>query len=451
MSEPAVAIRNISKRYQLGTIGRHTLVEEVAYWWHCLRGRDPARHMGKIADGTRVQMNPTGDQKSEAFWALRDVSFDVQPGEVVGVIGRNGAGKSTLLKILSRITSPTSGEVEVQGRIGSLLEVGTGFHPELTGRENVYMNGTILGMKKAEIAAKFDEIVAFAEMDQFIDTPVKRYSSGMYVRLAFSVAAHLEPDILLVDEVLAVGDMEFQKKCLGKMQEVSEGGRTILFVSHNMAAISRLCSKAALLDKGQLVRFGLVDDVLAHYMSKSLGASSRREWLLGEAPGYNGFLLLSIRAVGAGGCLAGSFVVTEKLGIEMTYSTKREGMKFRCLISLSTQGTCAFSAVEPEERMHEQAGVYKTIVWIPAHLLAEGEYLVGLFVFASRGGKVSYIRMPDAIAFQVTDPIDGSTARGNMAEPLAGVVRPKLEWSKAYLGVDTLEAGPVPRTPNGGA
>jgi len=265
MSEPALSVRNLSKRYQLGVINRHTLVEEVQYWWHRFRGRNPQDHLGTIHRSADAQPVAGDREERQDFWALREVSFEVSPGEVVGLIGRNGAGKSTLLKLLTRITEPTSGEAVINGRVGSLLEVGTGFHPELTGRENIYMNGTILGMKTREISAKFDEIVAFSELEQFIDTPVKRYSSGMYVRLAFAVAAHLEPEILLVDEVLAVGDAAFQKKCLGKMGDVSREGRTILFVSHNMKAIQTLCRRGILLDQGRLVFEGSAGEAIGRY------------------------------------------------------------------------------------------------------------------------------------------------------------------------------------------
>jgi lipopolysaccharide transport system ATP-binding protein len=271
MSEPAISVRNLSKCYQLGTIGRHTLVDECQYWWHKLRGRDPREHFSKIGHTATEARKVEAEQRgADQFWALKDVSFDVKPGEVIGIIGRNGAGKSTLLKILTRITEPTAGEVLINGRVASLLEVGTGFHPDLTGRENVYMNGTILGMKKREIVAKFDEIVAFSELEKFIDTPVKRYSSGMYVRLAFAVAAHLEPEILLVDEVLAVGDISFQNKCLGKMSTVAESGRTILFVSHNMGAVRNLCSKSVWLHNGSLRMVGNTESVIAGYGEASL-------------------------------------------------------------------------------------------------------------------------------------------------------------------------------------
>lgn len=252
-----IQVENLSKHYRLGTIGGATLREDLGRWWARVCGKpDPWARLDEVA---RVQ------DFSEGFWALRDISFEVREGEVLGVIGRNGAGKSTLLKILSRITSPTSGRALIRGRVGSLLEVGTGFHPELTGRENIYLNGAILGMTRIEIARKLDEIIEFAEMAKFIDTPVKRYSSGMTVRLAFAVAAHLEPEILIVDEVLAVGDAEFQKKCLGKMKDVAGDGRTILFVSHNMHAISDLCTRGILLSAGMLDFSGAVMEAVNRY------------------------------------------------------------------------------------------------------------------------------------------------------------------------------------------
>lgn len=258
-----ISVENVSKSYRLGSIGGATLKEDFARWWAKRRGKpDPLLKVGD-EHGARLM--------GEEFWALRDVSFQVQQGEVLGVIGRNGAGKSTLLKILSQVTSPTSGEIKIKGRIASLLEVGTGFHPELTGRENVFLNGAILGMTKAEIRKKFDEIVAFSGIEEFIDTPVKRYSSGMYVRLAFAVAAHLEPEILIVDEVLAVGDAEFQKKCMGKMQDVAQGEkRTVLFVSHNVSAVRQLCTRGILLQNGTLTLDASINQTLESYLSDSL-------------------------------------------------------------------------------------------------------------------------------------------------------------------------------------
>ncbi len=252
-----ISVENLSKTYRLGQIGTGTFTHDLAVWWAKMRGQpNPLLKIGEADHGNR---------DGEELWALRDVSFTVQQGEVLGIIGRNGAGKSTLLKILSRVTAPTSGKIKVKGRIASLLEVGTGFHPELTGRENIYLNGAILGMTRQEVARKFDEIVDFAEVEKFIDTPVKRYSSGMYVRLAFAVAAHLEPEILVIDEVLAVGDAVFQKKCLGKMGDVAKAGRTVLFVSHNMFAIKNLCGNGILVQNGRVNHIGEINDVIQSY------------------------------------------------------------------------------------------------------------------------------------------------------------------------------------------
>ena len=268
MSDTVIKVESLGKRYRIGANGagtdglRHVIHDFFAA---------PARTLRRNGHASTQDSGlSTQHSNAEEFWALKDVSFEVKRGEVVGIIGRNGAGKSTLLKILSRITEPTTGRLGIKGRVASLLEVGTGFHPELTGRENIYLNGAILGMSREEIKRKFDEIVAFAEIEKFIDTPVKRYSSGMYVRLAFAVAAHLEPEILIVDEVLSVGDLQFQKKCLGKMDEVARGGRTVLFVSHNMGAISRLCNKGMLLSAGRLVAIGKTHDVIDAYLQDSV-------------------------------------------------------------------------------------------------------------------------------------------------------------------------------------
>ena len=271
MSKNVISVENLSKSYRLGVIGTGTFSNDLKVWWARMRGKpNPLLKIGQEDHGNRV---------GEELWALKDVSFQVEQGEVLGIIGRNGAGKSTLLKILSRVTAPTSGTVKVKGRIASLLEVGTGFHPELTGRENIYLNGAILGMTKAEVNRRFDEIVEFAEIAKFIDTPVKRYSSGMYVRLAFAVAAHLESEILLVDEVLAVGDAEFQKKCLGKMGDVaSQEGRTVLFVSHNMSSIERLCSKIIWLGDGKILRQGLPANIINQYLNSSSPIENLEKW-----------------------------------------------------------------------------------------------------------------------------------------------------------------------------
>jgi lipopolysaccharide transport system ATP-binding protein len=263
MSDIVLKIENVSKQYRLGEVGTGTISHDLNRWWHKVRGKeDPFLKIGETNDRTQK-----GD--SEYAWALRDINFEVKQGEILGIIGKNGAGKSTLLKILSKVTGPTQGSIKSRGRIASLLEVGTGFHPELTGRENVYLNGAIMGMTKREVSAKLDEIVDFAGVERYLDTPVKRYSSGMMVRLGFSVAAHLEPEILIIDEVLAVGDADFQKKCIGKIGDVAQGGRTVLFVSHNMASITNLCSRAILLSNGRLVEDGSVESVMNSYISKS--------------------------------------------------------------------------------------------------------------------------------------------------------------------------------------
>jgi lipopolysaccharide transport system ATP-binding protein len=263
MSDIVLKIEDVSKQYRLGEVGTGTISHDLNRWWHKVRGKeDPFLIIGETNDRTQK-----GD--SEYAWALRDINFEVKQGEILGIIGKNGAGKSTLLKILSKVTGPTQGSIKSRGRIASLLEVGTGFHPELTGRENVYLNGAIMGMTKREVSAKLDEIVDFAGVERYLDTPVKRYSSGMMVRLGFSVAAHLEPEILIIDEVLAVGDADFQKKCIGKIGDVAQGGRTVLFVSHNMASITNLCSRAILLNNGRLVEDGSVESVMNSYISKS--------------------------------------------------------------------------------------------------------------------------------------------------------------------------------------
>lgn len=267
MNNPVISVENLSKQYDLGVVGTGSLIRDFERWWAKTRNKpDPYAIIGRETDHQK---------RGESILALDDVSFTVQQGEALGIIGRNGAGKSTLLKILSRVTAPTSGKVKVKGRIGSLLEVGTGFHPELTGRENVYLNGAILGMKKEEVARKFDEIVAFSGVEKFIDTPVKRYSSGMYVRLAFAVAAHLDPEILIVDEVLAVGDAEFQKKCLGKMGDVAGEGRTVLFVSHNMGSISELCEKTILLSDGKISEIGPSSLIIEKYLESNISYEKR--------------------------------------------------------------------------------------------------------------------------------------------------------------------------------
>jgi lipopolysaccharide transport system ATP-binding protein len=308
-----VSVENLSKAYRLGQIGTGTLTEDLQVWW--------AKARGKPNPLLKIGQKDHGNRDGETIWALKDVSFEVTQGEVLGIIGRNGAGKSTLLKVLTGVTAPTSGQIRAKGRVASLLEVGTGFHPDLTGRENIYLNGAILGMKKAEIVRKFDEIVAFSEVEQFIDTPVKRYSSGMYVRLAFAVAAHLDPEILLVDEVLAVGDAEFQRKCLGKMGEVAKGGRTVLFVSHNLTAVRGLCERAALIQGGRLVRTGVTADVIGGYLEET--QRGPKGAALGDRRDRQGSGLVRVTGIRVGTRMkpaSGIWVTGEDAVVELNYT-----------------------------------------------------------------------------------------------------------------------------------
>jgi lipopolysaccharide transport system ATP-binding protein len=327
MSDIAIHIEHLSKQYRLGVISGRRLVDDVNRWWAKLRSRpDPLSRIGPRAKGNGASQNGNA---SDTVWALKDVSLEVKQGEVLGIIGRNGAGKSTLLKILSRVTAPTRGEVRVKGRIASLLEVGTGFHPELTGRENIFLNGAILGMTKAEIRGKFDEIVDFSGVEKFIDTPVKRYSSGMYVRLAFAVAAHLDPEILVVDEVLAVGDAAFQKKCMGKMGEVAKGGRTVLFVSHNMGAVSALTQRCLYLESGQLVALGDSNKMVELYLNRSLQVQADQgNDLAFYRRAHNPDSPVMIVGIGLNGCRRDSNVLPDiELGATLTVSVQLNVIK----------------------------------------------------------------------------------------------------------------------------
>lgn len=375
-----------------------------------------------------------GPRPGEEFWALRDVSFEVPRGSVVGVIGRNGAGKSTLLKILSRITSPTLGRAELHGRVGSLLEVGTGFHQELTGRENVLLSGAILGMKRAEILRKFDEILAFADIDQFIDTPVKRYSSGMKVRLGFAVAAFLEPEILLIDEVLAVGDAEFQKKCLGKMSEIGQGGRTIVFVSHSMPAILRLCDRAILLDHGRVVVNGPTHEVVRRYLESGPGRTSSREWTdPASAPGDDVARLKSVRVVPEGGGPAEEIDIRRPIDIEVEYWTDAPG-DLRPSVNLhfyNDEGVCLFINNDWNDRewwaSSRKPGLVRAVCHIPGNFLAEGRVVVTAVV-STYNPTMVHAQETDAIAFVVVDRSEGDGTRGEFANDYPGVVRPLLDW-----------------------
>jgi lipopolysaccharide transport system ATP-binding protein len=376
------------------------------------------------------------DNISNVIWALRDVSFQVEEGEVVGIIGANGAGKSTLLKILSRITEPTQGFAAIKGKISSLLEIGTGFHQELTGRENIYLNGTILGMTKKDIDAKFDTIVDFSGVEKYIDTPVKRYSSGMGVRLAFSVAAHLEPDILLIDEVLAVGDFDFQKKCLNKMQDVGQQGRTVLFVSHNMAAITRLCSRAILLENGQIKADGPSSEVVAKYMTSGTGLASERKWnSISKAPGGEIARLCSISVKDENDQVLQYFDIRKPITIEMEYDVLQSGYKLLPHhILFNEEGTRIFETVDTDpdwKGRKRPAGRYVCSATIPGNMLQEGILYVqsGLLTLEP---QIWQFDEKDVVSFQVVDSLDGTTARGEWSGVLPGAVRPLLKWTNVY-------------------
>jgi lipopolysaccharide transport system ATP-binding protein len=317
--QPIIRVENLSKQYRLGTIGTGTLSNDLKRWWYRVRGlEDPFLKIGESNDRAHK-----GD--SDYVWALKDINFEVMPGEVLGIIGKNGAGKSTLLKILSKVTGPTTGRIDFNGRIGSLLEVGTGFHPELTGRENIFLNGAILGMTKAEIRSKLDEIIAFAGVERYIDTPVKRYSSGMTVRLGFAVAAHLEPEILVVDEVLAVGDAEFQKKAIGKMQDVSRNeGRTVLFVSHNMTAVKNLCTKGIILKNGIVNFEGSIDQTIDNYLGEQILRSSLELNQISDRSGNGILKFTSIDLFDKKGLSRNTFEVGEEVLIKIGFTTSEE-------------------------------------------------------------------------------------------------------------------------------
>lgn len=427
MSDVVIRVENVSKRYRLGAIGSWTLREDIHRTWARVFGKpDPVAKVVHSSNGNS-QSSASNPLASKNIWALRDISFEVRQGEVVGIIGRNGAGKSTLLKILSRITAPTGGVVKVKGRIASLLEVGTGFHPELTGRENIYLNGTILGMRKGEIGAKFDEIVAFAEIEKFIDTPVKRYSSGMYVRLAFAVAAHLEPEILLVDEVLAVGDVAFQKKCLGKIGDVAKQGRTVLFVSHNMGAITQLCERAILIAGGVKSYDGLSAQAVSLYLESGHTIESRIEYDVdGSLPMQ--FTAFSIEST-AGSCLKQIKIAEPfEIGIEYRVAEWKSGA-YIALDIFNEAGIRVLWSSDVSNPDHllipRSPGNYSARATVPGNVLAPGKYFCS-FSFYTPGihGAVDY--RENAISFEI---IDNDSLLSRFGIPPPAVTSIPLGWT----------------------
>lgn len=406
-----IKVENLSKYYRLGVIGGGTLREDFGRWWAMKRGRpDPLLKIGQENHGNR---------EGGEIWALRDVNFEVREGEILGIIGQNGAGKSTLLKILSRITAPTAGRANIKGRVASLLEVGTGFHPQLTGRENIFLNGTILGMSRKEISSKLEEIVEFAEMSKFMDTPVKRYSSGMTVRLAFAVAAHLEPEILIVDEVLAVGDAQFQKKCLGKMSDVASEGRTIMFVSHNMTAIRSLCSRAILLKLGRIEQEGEPAEVIGKYLSEARIGPLSMSWpSADDAPGNEEIRLKEVRIVPSGSEEHIDVNTAIDVYFEIWNLRARKNLNFS-LVLLTGENVPVFNTVS--KRMSFGIKTITGVCHIPAGLLNDELYHVRLLLVDE--GRILFDQT-SIISFKVEE----SDRSGPWHGKWIGVVRPILEW-----------------------
>lgn len=403
----AIEFDNISKLYRLGLVSTGTLSHDLKRWWtvSVRHKEDPYLKIGSVNDRSKAA-------DSEYVWALKDINLKVEQGDVVGIIGKNGAGKSTLLKLLSKVTGPTTGFIKARGRIASLLEVGTGFHGELTGRENIYMNGTILGMTKNEINRKIDEIVDFSGCERYIDTPVKRYSSGMTVRLGFAVAAHLDPDILVVDEVLAVGDAEFQKKAVGKMQDVSKGeGRTVLFVSHNMAAVKNLCKTGVILENGMLKSIGPVNKIVDEYLSgQRIDDEEQRVWTTDEAPGKGDIKVIKCAVVSK------SSTITNETPFDLVYEfiNEKEGLSLGVNPHIyNLQDVCLFNVGVPEKELSR--GKYRVVFHIPGGLFCEGHYRVDNLYFSHND---SYFNHKNAHSFSVT------SERGDFFGNYVGVIYP---------------------------
>lgn len=435
----AIKVEHISKYYRIGLKeNRHDSIAGAVFDFvkRPLKNYRKHRSLYKFDDFDLHDRKNSNNEHSDIIWALKDISFEVKKGEVIGVIGRNGAGKSTLLKILSRITSPASGRVEIYGRVSSLLEVGTGFHPELTGRENIYLNATILGMSKKETDGKFDEIVEFSGIKKFLDTPVKRYSSGMKVRLAFSVAAHLEPEILIIDEVLAVGDTDFQKKCLNKMEDVGREGRTVLFVSHNMPAVNRLCQRAILLDVGSIIEDGPCYQVVNKYLYSGQKTTAAREWKDPlKSPSGQVARLRGVRVRNDQGEIAEGVDIRRPLYIEMEYEVLQNGHILLPHFGLRNEkGISVFVTVDQDPDWNKRkrpTGLFRSRVSIPGNFLAEGTHFVNCHLMTLNPEEMQFSQ-PSIISFTVIDSLEGDSARGEYGKNFPGVVRPLLEWKTEY-------------------
>jgi lipopolysaccharide transport system ATP-binding protein len=431
MDERVIRVENISKCYRIGLKeDMHDTLAKTALNLvkSPFRNYRRYRSLYKFED---LKDNQFGVD-SDVIWALKNISFDIKQGEIVGIIGLNGSGKSTLLKILSKITEPTKGYAEIRGKVSSLLEVGTGFHQELTGRENIYLNGSILGMKKKEIDQKFDEIVDFSGVEKFIDTPVKRYSSGMRVRLAFAVAAQLEPEVVLIDEVLAVGDVQFQKKCLNKMQDIGQQGRTVLFVSHNMQAVTRLCPRTILLKGGEILADGPSHQIVSFYMNSERTTKAERKWdTLEEAPGDEVVRLIATRVRTQDGRPAEAVDIREPIDVEMEYEVLQPDQVFMIYFHVvNDEGVEVFLSIDNDNVWRNQprpSGRYVSTATIPGNLMSEGIFFISVGV-RTLNPNIRHLRVDDAVAFHVLDSLDGDSARADYAGNLNGIVRPLLRW-----------------------
>jgi len=431
MRQVAIRAQNLSKRYSLGA--RRELNDPMLRDAITGLAGAPLRWLTRVGRALAGADGATTEDSTPHTWALHGVSFEIERGEIVGIIGPNGAGKSTLLKVLSRITEPTGGRAEIHGRIGSMLEVGTGFHPELTGRENIYLSGAMLGMKKTDIDRRLDEIIAFSGVEKFIETPVKHYSSGMYVRLGFAVAAHLESEILLVDEVLAVGDAGFQRKCMAKMEEIRQQGRTILLVSHNMSALSRLSDRAIFIADGAIQKEGPAAEVVSAYLLMSLSSSPERAWLdPAGAPGDGRVRLRRLRIRTQDGVTAETLDIHHPIGLEMLYEVLEPGGLLTPYFEVSdASGLCLFGTQDltAESRgVPRSVGRFTSTAWIPANFLSEGLHFVRARLFCPDPVAI-HCDVSNAIAFHVVDRTDGEGARGDWVGPIAGVIRPRLDWT----------------------
>jgi len=416
----AVKIENLSKQYRLGLIGTGTLSHDLNRWWHLVRGKeDPYLKIGEVNDRTLKS-------KNDYIWALRDINLVVESGEVLGIIGKNGAGKSTLLKILSKVTAPTTGHIIYKGRIGSLLEVGTGFHSELTGKENIYLNGAVLGMRKREIDSKFDEIVDFSGCEKYIDTPVKRYSSGMIVRLGFAVAAFLEPEILVVDEVLAVGDAEFQNKAIGKMKDVSRiEGRTVLFVSHNLNVINSLCNRVVLLEKGLVQNSGNPSEMINQYVSIITRSSNNGELKDNSKKRDEYCEFLSVSLIGRSNEKLSYIDVKKEIGIEIVFEIHKKVDGVANINLYRGDGTHIFFSSEEEKKDFYVPGMYKAVVWIPSRFLNTGLYIVSVYFTSHLPYKIHFEKR-EVLSFEVFENIKDRNI--TYVGYIPGNIRPSLDW-----------------------